>query len=543
MLNKFSLNTHTRPRRTNIQVVFSSNRSQPYKKYNLGDCLFDEKYKIYFENKAIKQAFNKLLTYECVLCSKGKSVASPAKSNNDTPNGETGQQKPSLNNATHRDKQSKTNRRDVVKHRNESAQESLSSRSPTDPTLECQSSASTDALDEETQGLLKSSDIKGSVFRDVFGLKNHLNYMHKLKLCDLCLTHNKLFPFEYSYYDFQALRKHMRDGERNTSHRGHPGCQLCHQIFFNNDELIQHMSREHYHCHLCGRHDSNKLIYFLDYESLRDHFKIKHYLCERGNCKYEQFTSAFDTKIDYQLHVVQVHGNPTTNLSRGEARHQRTIVLDSAPHRARDISPARSMSHNMQPNSAIVSTGPMATANSTRLSRPESMRAEIIQQRLPTRAEFPALGQNTASQTRQIASPAPQTYVNQYPSLIQTSSSQVTANTSENQGLTAGPSTMRGSFVRTAGGGIRQPEQFGAMDFPPLPEQPKSKKTKKKIVSNRTNGRSDNNVVSLDQLISSSLTISNESARASSKRASNSKTGTVKSQKSVKSRPLKIQLS
>lgn len=364
--------------------------------------------------------------------------------------------------------------------------------------------------------------------------------MHKLKLCDLCLTHNKLFPFEYSYYDPLALKKHMRDGEPKTSHRGHPDCPLCRQIFFNKDELIQHMSREHYHCHLCGRHDSNMLIYFLDYEDLRQHFKIKHYLCERANCKYEQFTSAFDTKIDYQLHVVQVHGNPTTNLSRGEARQQRTIQLDSAPHRARDMSPSRSQSR--QPNSAIVSTGPMATANSARQPRPESMQAEIIQQRLPSRAEFPALGQGAANPSRQVPAPAPASYVNQYPSLVQTSSGSTTTNSTISQRLVAGPSTMRDSFVRTAGGGIRQPEQFRAMDFPPLPEQPKTKKTKKKTDANRANGRSDSCVLSLDQLISSSLSISNDPARTGGKRAG-FKAGAAKSQKSARSRPLKIQLS
>lgn len=509
--------------------------------------MFDEKYKIYFESGPIKEAFDKLLRYECLVCSKEKSTTTTGvKTSREKPTKEDNQRS-GLKNEITKDRQTKSSRRDDLVQKNDSGRDTPSPKCSVERAKipKAEASASAEVLEDETQGLIKSSDIQTSVFKDVFGLKNHLNYMHKLKLCDLCLTHNKLFPFEYSYYDSFALKKHMRDGEPNTSHRGHPSCPLCRQIFFNKDELLQHMSREHYHCHLCGRvpTHSNMLIYFLDYEDLRQHFKIKHYLCERGNCKYEQFTSAFDTKIDYQLHVVQVHGNPSSNLSRGEARQQRTIVLESASHRARDVSPSRALSQHMQPNSAIVSTGPMATANSARQPRPESLRAEIIQQRLPSRAEFPALGQDAANVTRHAiaTAPAPVSYANQYPSLAPTSSAQTTAN-SVSQSSTAGPSTMRDSFVRTAGGGMRQPEQFGAMDFPPLPEQPKGKKVKKKTVANRANGRNNDSFMSLDQLISSSLTISNNAARAGDKR-SGSKTGTMKSQKSAKSRPLKIQLS
>lgn len=334
-------------------------------------------------------------------------------------------------------------------------------------------------LSYRCQECLKTNEIS-HVFLDVAGLKNHLNNAHKLKLCDYCLNHNKLFPFEYSYYDSLALKKHMKDGEPKTSHRGHPKCALCRDTFFNNDELIQHMSREHFHCHLCGRNDSNLRIYFLDYSSLRDHFKAKHFLCERDNCRHEQFTSAFDSELDLRVHLLEVHGSSTSGLSRSEARLRRTIILDSNPHRSREISPGRSMRQSIPPNAAVVSTGTIASANSSRQQRQNQEHVQLRPQRLPSRAEFPALGQQTSTIVfPSLAAPAALggSYVNNYPSLTQTSSRPTPVTlSSNNQRVSAGPSNFRGSFVRSAGG--RAPaEQLNETDFPPLPQQqPKTKK-------------------------------------------------------------------
>lgn len=408
-------------------------------------------------------------------------------------------------------------------------------------------------IEEDAQGLLSNSDVVSNVFPDVFGLKNHLNYIHRLKICDLCLTHNKLFPFEFSYYDSAGLAKHMKEGAPKTSHRGHPNCVLCHNTFFNTDELIQHMSREHYYCHLCGRHDSTMRIYFLDYPNLREHFKNKHFLCERDNCRYEQFTSAFDNRIDYQLHLVETHGNPSSNLSRGEARQQRTITLDSAPHRAREISPTRSMRQGLPPNAALVSTGTLAIANSARQQRPsESTNQSLLrQQRLPTRAEFPALGNissgsnsnnNNNDNISADSFPAqivPTVNASNFPGLVNTSyRRQVPASTSRD-GLAAGPSSSSGnSFVRTLGGGNRAPNQLNEMDFPPLPEQPKQKGSKKPKA--RANLQSNDNTsgLTLDQLISSSLTLSNRNNKFNGKKAG-SKGG---NSKPGKQKAIKIQL-
>lgn len=374
-------------------------------------------------------------------------------------------------------------------------------------------------------------------FSDISRLKQHLYMAHKLRLCDLCLAHNKLFPFEYSYYDIASLRRHQKDGEPNTSHRGHPDCILCRNTFFNQDELLQHMSREHYHCHLCGRHNSTMHIYFLDYASLRLHFKAEHFLCERGNCKHEQFTSAFDSQIDYQLHIVHVHGG-SANASRGETRQQCTITLDSVPHRQSTSRHRSGPPHN----GAVISTGTPAIANSSdpRRQIPESIRSQIRQQRLPTGSDFPTLSNETSSPTTNTpafqsvtVSSTSQTSGSNFPQLAQNNPSQRSRTVALSYRITAGPSSSRGAFNRTAGGGTGLSAQMDQKDFPPLPERPKAKKSKVPSDRQKTTNRDQN--LTLDQLINNNLVLS--------ARKNNIKTSKPnKNGKSSKQRLLKFEL-
>lgn len=482
------------------------------------DCLYNEKYKIYFESRAIKDCFDQLLKYECQECLKANKQRLLKKANSE--------------------KQTKNEQPKTAKPE-QSVANSKEEPSGVDDEAKCEKRHSAlEKFEDDTQGLLKPLDVKQSSFSDVFGLTNHLRYVHRLKLCDLCLTHNKLFPFEYSYYTIQALRRHIEEGEPNTSHRGHPSCALCQNTFFNTDELISHMSREHFHCHLCGRHDSNMRIYFLDYTGLREHFKTKHYLCERDNCRHEQLTSAFDSNNEYQLHLIEVHGNPTSGMSRGEARQQRTITLDSASYRTRDSSPNRSLHRNLPPNAAVVSTGTVATANSQRHQRPESIQVQLRPQRIPSRAEFPVLGHSVATPTQTSVQPVPSSYTSNYPSLVQARGAQhVSPSSTLSQRMVAGPSQPR-TFVRTLGGGSRAPDELNEMDFPPLPEQPKAKAKKSEREKTSLGSKNDHGALTLDQLISSNLTLSNRN-NGLNKRKGN----TSKSNKSVKQRVIKFQLS
>lgn len=491
-----------------------------------------EKYKIYFEDKQIKDAFDQLLKFDCLEClkatKKNENKSEPVtclKNERRKPAGGQAEDK----RQTPIDTPSAEMTNDEAKCQLKEPRENAKAE---------------ERIQEDGQGLLKLSDVilKNASFPDVFALRNHLDFKHRLGLCDLCLTHNKLFPFEYSYYNPAALRKHMKEGEPKTSHRGHPDCLLCHQTFFNNDELIRHMSREHFHCHFCGNVESNMRIYFLDYPSLREHFKLRHFLCERDNCRYEQFTSAFDNRIDYQLHLVQVHESSRGNLSRGEARQQRTIVLDPAPLRSRPgASPNRFLRQNLPQNAAIVTTGNLATANSSRQMRaPEAIREQLRSQAPLPPSEFPALHGGATSMHQPVVRQhsVQVSSASQFPTLGQSMRTRTPippSDTPLSRRLTAGPSSSSQTFNRALGAGMKPPDQLNEADFPPLPEQPKPKLNKKSKNANNSSS-SRNEDLTLEQLISSSLTLSGRNK--ANVRKSNTKKGPAKKA----SKPLRIQL-
>ena len=88
----------------------------------------------------------------------------------------------------------------------------------------------------------------------------------------------------------------------------------------DNDELFRHLRKDHFYCHFCDVDGIKE--YYPDYNALRDHFKDSHFLCEEGNCKNEQFTSAFRSKIDFQAHFLANHAE-----NKSEIRAARTIDL------------------------------------------------------------------------------------------------------------------------------------------------------------------------------------------------------------------------
>ncbi|KAG9509523.1 E3 ubiquitin-protein ligase [Fragariocoptes setiger] len=360
-------------------------------------------------------------------------------------------------------------------------------------------------------------------FDNVDNLKHHLDRVHRLSLCELCLKHDKLFPFEYSYYDRKQLIKHRKEGEENTSHRGHPKCQLCSEPFFNIDELIAHMSREHFHCHLCHR-DGSMRVYFNDYDSLRDHFKSSHYLCERGQCREERFTSVFESEIDFRIHLMSEHGPSTLSAGRSDSRHFRPIPVTGIPsthssnydnrsgssqgahrrsnggHRDRNMATIDPTAGLMRPSTAAaISRLARATA--------QAIGAPILPVRLPTNADFPSLdGSSPSASSSSVANPRPNSSGNSNAGTSSQTASSVKKNVRQggpstlntlSQRVAASSPQIRGNFIRS----LRLDED----DFPPLPENKPAPKAQKKTIkansaikstsNNRTNktGTSSNN--------------------------------------------------
>ena len=162
------------------------------------------------------------------------------------------------------------------------------------------------------------------VFRSFPQVKDHIRKAHSLMFCDICLRHLKIFTHERKCYTKEDLVRHRKEGDMDDrSHRGHPLCQFCDERYLDNDELLAHLRKHHFWCHICEK--DGKQDYYANYDDLRRHFKRNHFLCEDGECLHEKFTSVFRLKVDFQAHVAQKHSN---KLTKAEARQMRQLDIN-----------------------------------------------------------------------------------------------------------------------------------------------------------------------------------------------------------------------
>jgi len=139
------------------------------------------------------------------------------------------------------------------------------------------------------------------IFKSKTELKRHISTSHQLALCDICLTHKKVFPSEFHLFptsNSTALTKHHRDQ--------HPTCRVCSTLFFSEDELAAHYRDRHERCHICWRQDAGSQPYFRDYASLEEHFRRDHYLCPERLCLDLKFV-VFASELEYKAHMGELH--------------------------------------------------------------------------------------------------------------------------------------------------------------------------------------------------------------------------------------------
>lgn len=152
-------------------------------------------------------------------------------------------------------------------------------------------------------------------------LNSHTRKEHNLHYCQICMDHLKLFPRERKLYLHNDLIRHNRHGDPDdTSHKGHPLCKFCSQRYFDKDQLHSHLHKVHFWCHFCE--GDGKQDYYVDYNALKKHFKLQHYLCEQGECAHKEIEAAFKTKIDFQAHVLNVHSQ---KMSKSQSRQKKQI--------------------------------------------------------------------------------------------------------------------------------------------------------------------------------------------------------------------------
>ena len=234
-----------------------------------------------------------------------------------------------------------------------------------------------------------------TLFANLRELESHLKRAHDRYLCDLCVSHLKVFPNERKHYNRKDLVRHRETGDPDTGVRGHRTCALCvssgaaNAMFFDDDDLLAHLKRAHYNCHFC---QATTKMYFDNYASLKAHFIEKHFICEEGFCKDEEITSAFASRFDLAAHKASVHGSGKVN---------RNMVVDLEL----DFRGAGSEAAGGLPGAA----GPVATgANRSNRNRrnnyqqhdpddPDAEETAAARQLVPTQDDFPQLAASSAA--------------------------------------------------------------------------------------------------------------------------------------------------
>ncbi|KAG2388744.1 hypothetical protein C9374_000183 [Naegleria lovaniensis] len=169
-------------------------------------------------------------------------------------------------------------------------------------------------LCKEQNGLVVS-------FENTQLLNHHMNEVHKLNYCSLCLKSRKVFLADQKLYTWNNLMKHLKLGEEDENGRieGHPLCKFCNIRFYSDDEIFDHMYKQHERCFICQKHGV-QFEFYKDYKHLERHFDEKHFLCPFQECR-EQGFKVFENELDLFAHKNKYHSS-ASSTKRGK------IVLD-----------------------------------------------------------------------------------------------------------------------------------------------------------------------------------------------------------------------
>ncbi|KAJ0393669.1 hypothetical protein P43SY_003248 [Pythium insidiosum] len=147
----------------------------------------------------------------------------------------------------------------------------------------------------------------------VAALKTHLQDVHQLQFCGICLEHKKVFLQEQELFTKEQLKAHAAKGNPREGFAGHPRCDFCFSRFYSNTELFDHLHKNHFECDICVRSLGVQNRYYKDYHDLENHFRAEHFLCEESLCLAKKFV-VFKTHIDFQAHMATEH--PHIKMSR-----------------------------------------------------------------------------------------------------------------------------------------------------------------------------------------------------------------------------------
>ncbi len=154
--------------------------------------------------------------------------------------------------------------------------------------------------------------------------------MSKVPITKSCVIYvlatKKVFIHEHDLFTIPELRRHEKFGDDNpgaidqSGFKGHPECGFCRQRFYGDDELYTHCRDKHERCHLCDRRNGGRQQqYYVDYNSLEQHFRKDHFACIDQECLEKKFV-VFDSEMVLKAHQLQAHPNGLSKDARRDAR-------------------------------------------------------------------------------------------------------------------------------------------------------------------------------------------------------------------------------
>jgi len=153
-------------------------------------------------------------------------------------------------------------------------------------------------------------------------LHRHVKQEHHKIMCDLCTRNKKVFTHEHELFTKDELRRHEEKGDDKpgaadqSGFRGHPRCGFCRMHFYSEDELYTHCREKHEKCFLCERaNPGERPAYYLNYDTLEQHFKTDHFLCLDKECLDKKFV-VFESEMDLKAHQLEKHPSGLTKDHR-----------------------------------------------------------------------------------------------------------------------------------------------------------------------------------------------------------------------------------
>ncbi|KAL5712651.1 RING-type E3 ubiquitin transferase [Ranunculus cassubicifolius] len=216
----------------------------------------------------------------------------------------------------------------------------------------------------------------GGKFGTIDGLKNHLFHRHKKIMCVLCLEGRKSFICEQRLYTRPQLDRHILTGDSEVDgdemerggFSGHPMCEFCKKRFYGETELYQHMSTQHFTCHICRRlHPEEEFRYYRSYDDLEVHFGSEHFLCEDKECLAKKFV-VFASETDFKRHNILEHGGNTSRAKRNAALQSFPPLPGSSSNNLRSVQPPSQNTRSNQSLSPAISTA----STSSKSRKPKS---------------------------------------------------------------------------------------------------------------------------------------------------------------------------